>query len=218
MKDKRERMVAEIQHSYGLDSPEVFSVMRKVPREKFIPKASEDFAYMDRPVSIGYGQTMSQPYTVAFMTHLLLSDRRGKVGKGIEKWKVLEIGTGSGYQAAVLSKLVNEVYTMEIITQLAKSAARAFKKLKYSNIDLKAGSGEWGWIEKAPFDAIMITAQLEKIPDAIFDQLKTGGRIIAPIGNRKLQVLTRFTKEKDGTIKEEKFQKYVFVPFVQQKN
>lgn len=214
MNKQRERMVEKIEKEYGLKSPEVLSVMRGVPREKFVSKIYKLYAYSDWPVSIGYGQTMSQPYTVAFMTHVLLSSKQEVIREKVEKWKVLEIGTGLGYQAAVLSKLVGKVYSIEIIKELAESAKERVKRLGYKNVYVKAGSGEKGWSEKAPFDAIMITAQLTKVPKIIFNQLKTGGVLVAPIGNRSLQVLTRFTRGEKGKMKKEEFQKYVFVPFV----
>src|SRR3989344_9510345 len=149
--DDRERMVYEIRSRYDLRAPRVLSTMLEIPRVEFVPKNYKNIAYQDRPVAIGHGQTMSQPYTVAFMTDLLeLTGRE----------KVLEIGTGSGYQAAVLSKLAKEVYTVEIIPQLAERAKKTLHKLGYKNVYVKSGSGEYGWEEKAPFDAVIITAGL----------------------------------------------------------
>lgn len=202
-------MIQEIKDKYGLSSPEVFSAMRKVPREKFAPKKYFKGAYEDGPISIGFGQTMSQPYTVAFMTHLLGL-------KGNER--VLEIGTGCGYQAAILSKLAKEVYSIEIIEKLAESAKKRLKKLKVRNVLVKHASGEYGWKEKAPFDAILITAGIENgVPEALFKQLKDGGNLVAPIGIGHSKIMTRYKKQKDK-LKRQEFGEFHFVPFVIKKN
>lgn len=219
--DERERMVEEIKKRYNLDAPEVASAMLQVPREKFIAKKYKDIAYSDRPVSIGYSQTMSQPYTVAFMTHLLVSGRvsvRGRK-KNISKWRVLEVGTGSGYQAAILSHLFKKVYTIEIIRQLADRAKKRLKKLGYKNVHVRQGSGEWGWPEKAPFDAILVTAGLKKsVPQELLDQLREKGVLVAPIGSGSDKVMTKFTKAKGNRLKKEKFGIFHFVPFVRKSN
>jgi len=153
--DDRERMVYEIRSRYDLRAPRVLSTMLEIPREEFVPKGYKNIAYQDRPVAIGHGQTMSQPYTVAFMTDLL--ELTGNE-------KVLEIGTGSGYQAAVLSKLARKVYTIEIIPELARNAEKNLKRLGYKNVKVKIGTGEYGWKEKSPFDTILVTAGLgEKV-------------------------------------------------------
>jgi protein-L-isoaspartate(D-aspartate) O-methyltransferase len=225
--DERRRMVSEIEERYGLDSPEVFSAMLQVSRDKFTPRRYRYLAYKDGPVPIGYGQTLSQPYTVAFMTHLLLSSRSNlnsrKKGKKLvidfKNWKVLEVGTGSGYQAAVLSHLVNKVYTVEIIRQLAEKTEKRLKELGYKNVEVKAGSGEWGWPEKAPFDAIMVTAAVEsEVPRALFEQLKKGGVLVVPIGRGHDKVMTKFTKGKAGELKKEKHGIFYFVPFIKDSN
>ena len=211
--DARERMVEEIKERYNLDAPEVVSAMLQVPREKFIANKYKDIAYSDRPVSIGYGQTMSQPYTVAFMTHLLIAKSQKL------KAKVLEVGTGSGYQAAILSHLFKKVYTIEIIPQLADRAKKRLKKLGYKNVEVRAGSGEWGWSEKAPFDAILITAGLDKdVPQELFDQLRKGGVLVAPIGKGADKLMTTITKGKGGKFKTEKHGIFHFVPFVEKPN
>jgi len=203
----QEKMIWEIKTRYGLDSPRVFSAMLQIPREKFAPKEYRHLAYEDRPIPIGYGQTMSQPYTVAFMTDLLSL-------KGKEK--VLEIGTGSGYQAAVLSLLAKEVYTIEIIKELAEKAAGRLKRLGFENVVVKVGKGGVGWPEKAPFDAILVTAGIEgEVPKALFEQLKTGGVLVAPIGDHD-KMMTKFTKKKGGEIVEEKHGIFHFVPFVRE--
>ena len=214
-------MVSEIKGKYGLTSPDVLSVMLQIPRHKFVPKGKKDLAYKDGPVPIGYSQTMSQPYTVAYMTHLLLGKREQGIRKK-KKEKVLEIGTGSGYQAAVLSKLFKEVYTVEIIPELAIRARNILTRMGNKNVHVKSGSGEWGWKEKAPFDAIIITAGLgEVVPEDLFDQLKKGGVLVAPLGIGSDKVMTRFTKlkkQRKEEIKKEKFGIFRFVPFIEEKN
>jgi protein-L-isoaspartate(D-aspartate) O-methyltransferase len=216
--DDRERMVKEIKERYNLVAPEVISVMLQVPRDKFVAKKYRDIAYSDRPVSIGYGQTMSQPYTVAFMTHLLIGNK--KQGTRYKKLgKVLEVGTGSGYQAAILSHIFKKVYTIEIIRQLTDRAEKKLKKLGYKNVQVKKGSGEWGWEGEAPFDAIMVTAGIEKdIPEALIDQLKEGGVLVAPIGKGPDKEMTRITKIKNGKIKRQRYGIFNFVPFVKESN
>jgi protein-L-isoaspartate(D-aspartate) O-methyltransferase len=210
MKDQREQMVYELKKKYGLSSVDVLSVMLQIPREKFVPKEQRHLAYKDAPVSIGFGQTMSQPYTVAFMTDLL------DLGKND---KVLEVGTGSGYQAALLSKLAKEVYTIEIIPELAERAKRTLKKLDYKNVQVRSESGEYGWPEAAPFDAVIITAGLgEKVPEELFDQLKPDGVLVAPLGRTHNKTMTRFKKNKTGIIIREKFGIFHFVPFIEEKN
>jgi len=197
-------MIWEIKEGYSLSSPGVFSAMLRVPREKFVPVKYRSQAYDDGPVSIGYGQTISQPYTVAFMTHLL-----GLKGKE----KVLEIGTGSGYQAAILSLLAKEVYTMERIPELAVKAGRRLKRLGYKNVCVKADQGEYGWPKFAPFDAILVTAGVEKAPKNLFDQLKEGGVLVAPVGKGVDKRMMKFIKKK-GQIVREEFGIFHFVPFV----
>jgi protein-L-isoaspartate(D-aspartate) O-methyltransferase len=214
-------MVEKIKKTYKLDSPKVLSVMLQIPREKFVSRIYRNIAYDDSPVPIGFGQTMSQPFTVAFMTHLLLSNKKGVVGK-VGKWKVLEIGTGSGYQAAVLSHIVRKVYSVEIVEKLAKKTKDKLKKLGYTNVFVKSGSGGFGWEEKAPFDAILITAGVEgRVPDMLFDQLREGGLLVAPVGRGYDKVMTKFTKKmkkgKEQIIKE-KHGIFHFVPFVHEKN
>lgn len=209
MKDAREQMVYDIKERYGLKSPEVLSVMLQIPREVFAPKKYSDIAYRDGPVSIGYGQTMSQPYTVAFMTDLL--DLTGKE-------RVLEVGTGSGYQAAVLSRLAKEVYTVEIIRQLANRAKERLKKLGYKNVRVKTGSGEWGWEEESPFDAIIVTAGIERsVPKNLLDQLKDQGVLVAPIGKGPDKQMTKFIK-KGNQFNKEEYGIFHFVPFVKEKD
>lgn len=169
----RKRMVDEQLLARGLTNARVLAVMGKVPRHEFIPEHLRPQAYEDGPLPIGHGQTISQPYIVAFMTERLepkLTDH------------VLEIGTGSGYQAAVLSELVAEVYTIEIVAALAQRAAADLKRLGYTNVSVRAGDGYKGWPEVASFDAIIVTCAPEKVPQPLVEQLKDGGRMIIPIG------------------------------------
>lgn len=200
-----EEMVGQIRQRYDLDAPNVFLAMLKIPREEFVPHQYSHLAYTDSAISIGHGQTISQPYTVAFMTNLL-----DLVGNE----KVLEIGTGSGYQAAILSLLAEKVYTIERIPELGEKAKKLLKKLGFKNIEVRVGTGELGWKEKAPFDAIIVTAGVEEIPKALFDQLNTGGVLVAPLGKGSDKVMTKFTKRKGKIVKEE-FGVFHFVPFVE---
>lgn len=184
----RMRMVQEQLTGLGRDitNARVLAVMGKVPRHEFVPDDQRALAYEDRPLPIGYGQTISQPYIVALMTERLeprLTDR------------VLEVGTGSGYQAAVLAELVREVYTIEIIEPLAKRAETDLKRLGYTNIFVRAGDGYQGWPEVAPFDAIIVTCAPEQVPQPLVAQLKDGGRIVIPIGPAENQQLVLLRKQ-----------------------
>ena len=203
-------MVNEIKLKYKLRDTGVLRAMLKVPRHKFVPKNYIDQAYSDASLPIGFGQTISQPYTVAFMARLLKL-------KGSEK--VLEVGTGSGYQAAVLSCLAKEVFSLEIIPELAERARKILQELEYKNVKVRIGSGEWGWKESQPFDAVIITAGLKgKIPNPLFKQLKIGGILIAPVGKGNDKIMYRFTKTPIGVRRREKFGIFHFVPFVEDKN
>lgn len=201
-------MIRQIKEVYNLNSPAVFSAMRKVPREEFVLPSYAHLAYSDNALPIACGQTISQPYTVCFMTHLLVSGLK-------KREKVLEVGTGSGYQAAVLSFLFKEVYTIEIIGRLAKEAKKRLRRLGYRNIFVKKGNGEFGWEEVSPFDGILITAGLSRsIPLALRKQVRVGGRIVAPVGEGEDKVMLRLTKLKSGEFRKEKFGIFHFVPFV----
>ena len=184
----REEMVQRQLVKRGINDPSVLEAMRTVPRHFFVLKAYRHLAYADHPLPIEAQQTISQPYIVAKMTQSI------DIKKGE---KVLEIGTGSGYQAAVLAHLTNKVYTIEIIEKLAKKASETFKKLGYNQIHVKWGDGHAGWKEEAPFDAIIITCASPQVPPRLFEQLREGGRIILPLGNPLTsQTLTIITKVK----------------------
>ena len=172
-KTMRERMVETQIKARGVKDPRVLAAMLKVERHLFVPKDLHPTAYSDQPLPIGEGQTISQPYIVALMTELL--DLKGEE-------KVLEVGTGSGYQAAILAELAKEVYTIEIIEKLATSAEKLLLELGYKNIKVKAGDGYLGWPEAAPFDAIIVTCAPDHIPKPLMDQLMEGGRMVIPVG------------------------------------
>ncbi|MBC8307186.1 MAG: protein-L-isoaspartate(D-aspartate) O-methyltransferase [Pelagibacterales bacterium] len=191
----------------GVKDTTVLRAIRKVPRHLFVPEDLQDRAYIDRPLPIGEGQTISQPYIVALMTELLKLNKSDRV---------LEIGTGSGYQTAVLSYLVKEVYSIEIVKPLAESAKEKLKTLGYANVIVKWGDGYQGWIEHAPFDAIIVTAAPDQIPQALIEQLKPEGRLVIPVGTyfQELKVITKGPKDK---IKEENIIPVRFVPMVHPK-
>lgn len=203
---ERERMVRDDIEERGVRNPAVLSVMRTVPRHLFVPENVRRQAYADRPLPIGYGATISQPYIVAWMTELLEPSRRHKV---------LEIGTGSGYQAAVLSPLVDHVYTIEIVPELARSARETLRKLGYTNVTVREGDGYKGWPEQAPFDRIILTAAPPKIPQTLIDQLARGGRLVAPVGASPFtQELMVLEKRADGSIRKRSVGGVAFVPMV----
>ena len=186
--EQRHRMVEEQIKARGITQPEVLSAMDSIPRHLFVPDAVRDEAYADHPLPIDYGQTISQPYIVALMTELL--DLRGPE-------KVLEIGTGSGYHSAVLSRVAGEVYTIEIIEPLGRKAASILDALGFHNVHVRIGDGYKGWPEKAPFDAIILTAAPPRPPQPLIDQLKVGGRMVVPVGDF-LQDLRLIVKTEDG--------------------
>jgi len=200
----RNKMVKTQIQDRGITNIAVLDAMRKVPRHLFIPKEYQDQAYNDYPLPIGYGQTISQPFIVAYMTEAL------KPGK---KMKALEIGTGSGYQAAVLAEMVDKVFTIEIVPELAVESAERLKKMGYDNITCKFGDGYQGWKEHAPFDLIIVTAAADQIPPPLIEQLAENGRLIIPVGApAAVQELILVTKKNSKTI--EKRLTYVrFVPF-----
>ncbi|HVO24554.1 MAG TPA: protein-L-isoaspartate(D-aspartate) O-methyltransferase [Candidatus Margulisiibacteriota bacterium] len=197
----RARMVQEQLVARGIHDPHVLAAMGKVPRHEFVSERYQAHAYDDYPLPIGAQQTISQPYVVAYMTEQLqlTGDER-----------VLEVGTGSGYQAAVLAEICREVYTIEIIDALAARARATLERLGYRTVHVRAGDGYQGWPEVAPFDAIIVTAAPDHVPQPLIDQLKVGGRMIVPVGEVN-QSLVRLTKTADG-VREERLLPVRFVP------
>jgi len=189
----------------GIKDTATLKAMRKVPRQLFVPEAIMEYSYDDGPMEIGYGQTISQPYIVAFMTENVLPSKDKKA---------LEIGTGSGYQAAILAETVDSVYTIEIIHELAVSSAKRLKRLGYNNIIVKEGDGYQGWPEHSPYDIIMVTAAADGIPQPLIDQLAEGGRLIMPLGKphdvQKLILL----RKKNGEVTQKMLTLVRFVPLI----
>jgi protein-L-isoaspartate(D-aspartate) O-methyltransferase len=185
---KRQQMVETQIRDRGVRDPRVLAAVGKVPRHRFVQPGDESSAYGDHPIAIGSGQTISQPYIVAYMTEALDLQPGDRV---------LEIGTGSGYQAAILGELVREVYTIEIVPELAARATRLLADLKYVNVHVREGDGYLGWQEHAPFDAVIVTAAPDHIPQPLVDQLKIGGRLVVPVG-REEQDLLVLTRTSDG--------------------
>ena len=188
----REAMVRQQIAARGIRDEGVLHAMRTVPRHLFVPPGMQPYSYRDSPLPIGYEQTISQPYIVGFMTEALAL----KPGD-----RVLEVGTGSGYQAAVLSVLVREVYSIEIVEPLANEAAERLRRLGYANVKVRAGDGYRGWPDAAPFDGIMVTAAPDHIPKPLLDQLAEGGRLVIPVG-KDFQMLTRVSRTAKGFKKE----------------
>jgi len=212
---QRARMVAEVEAMYaetrsetGLAkmSPAVRAAMGKVERHRLVPLSEASRAYRNHPLPIGAGQTISQPYIVALSTDLLKADSNSVI---------LEVGTGSGYQAAVLAEIVAKVYSIEIIESLGKTAAKRLEELGYGNIEIRIGDGYRGWPEKAPFDAIVVTAAAPRVPQALVDQLKPGGRMVIPVGaGGDIQYLKLLTRRADGGYDEKRVLPVRFVPLV----
>lgn len=203
---QRRQMAEHIRRGYNFEDEKVLEAMRNVPRHWFVPEDKRDAAYMNSPLPIGYDQTISQPYIVAYMTSKLELDKNDKV---------LEIGTGSGYQAAVLSEFTPHVYTIEIVEPLARRAAKTFEKRGYRAIKTKIGDGYKGWQEYAPFDAIIITAAPEQIPQKLVAQLAEGGRMILPVGGTAFsQELLLVRKDDEGQISKERLMPVRFVPMI----
>ncbi|MBI1943566.1 MAG: protein-L-isoaspartate(D-aspartate) O-methyltransferase [Betaproteobacteria bacterium] len=203
-----EAMYAETRAETGLAamSPRVRAAMAKVERHRLIPAAQLGLAYRNHPLPIGQGQTVSQPYIVAISTDLIAPQ---------PQHAVLEIGTGSGYQAAVLAEIVQRVYSMEIIESLALTAKKNLAELQYRNIDIKVGDGYQGWPEKAPFDGIIVTAAAPRVPQALVEQLRPGGRMVIPVGAAGgSQELLLITKGADGRVQQKSVLAVRFVPLV----
>jgi len=214
LKSARQEMIRQIKNDMKATgamvgksrfSDDVLEAMETTERHFFVPGSLWAHAYENRPLPIGYGQTISQPYVVALMTELLAP---------LKTHRVLEIGTGSGYQAAVLSGLVDEVYTIEIVPELAKLAKKRLKKLGYDNVNSTTGDGYHGWEIEAPFDGIIVTAAADHIPPPLIEQLKPGGRMIIPVGGQFLaQSLTLVTKDHEGKVSTRHILPVRFVPF-----
>jgi protein-L-isoaspartate(D-aspartate) O-methyltransferase len=199
---ERERMVREQLVMRGISADQVLAAMRKVPREEFVPEEFRPVSYADRPLPIGYDQTISQPFIVAFMTEQLRPQPEDRV---------LEIGTGSGYQAAILAEVVAEVYSIEIIEPLAKTAEATLQRLGYKNVHVKAGDGYQGWPEHAPFDCVIVTCAPDHVPKPLVEQLKERGRMIVPVGPPGNQDLYLLEKEK-GELRQRAVSPVRFVP------
>lgn len=203
---QRDRMIKVQISARGVKDPAVLKAMGEVPRHLFVPKRVRAQAYEDYPLPIGLGQTISQPYIVAYMTELLQLN---------EQARVFELGTGSGYQAAVASRIADQVYTMEIYGELAESAALRLDDLGFENVHVKEGDGYFGWEKEAPFDAIIVTAAADHIPGPLLEQLKPGGRLIIPLGSPfSVQQLVLVTKDLNGRITEKGIIAVRFVPLL----
>jgi len=205
---ERERLVRESIEGRGIRNTAVLRAMRDTPRHEFMPQEVRKFAYEDRPVPIGHEQTISQPFLVALMTEVL------DVSKDHH---VLEIGTGSGYQAAVLAVVAKEVYTIEIVRELARCSAETLQRLGYRNVFTREGNGYEGWPEQAPFDRIILTAAPPELPQVLVDQLKPGGKLVAPVGpTANEQELLLVEKSTSGKIRKRSILPVRFVPMVRQ--
>ncbi|MFP4467511.1 MAG: protein-L-isoaspartate(D-aspartate) O-methyltransferase [Bacteroidales bacterium] len=204
MQRERTRMVRDQVQARGINHDATLEAMRTVPRHLYVPASQRRFAYDDRPLAIGHGQTISQPFIVGFMTALIDPNN---------DFKVLEIGTGSGYQAAVLGEIADQVYTIEIIRELGVQARRRLES-QYDNVHVKIADGYYGWEEHAPFDAIVVTAAAEYIPPPLIDQLKEGGKMVIPVGSPfQTQQLMLVKKEDDGELTTQSLMPVRFVPF-----
>lgn len=207
-KERKEKLVKQSIERRGVKDQAVLKSMRTVQRHLFVPQKSINNAYDDRPLPIGYGQTISQPFIVAYMTEVI----NPKPG-----FKVLEIGTGSGYQAAVLGEIVKEVYTIEIVPELGNSATARLKKLGYKNVYVKVADGYYGWKEQGPYDAIMVTAAAEFVPPPLIEQLKDGGRMVIPIGSPFFTQTLMLIEKKGKKITTKSLMPVVFVPFTRKR-
>ena len=199
----RDSMVVRQLASRDIHDARVLEAMREVPRHRFVPEGMRPYAYQDSPLPIGLQQTISQPYIVALMTQL---------AEPSEEKKALEVGTGSGYQAAVLSRVVKQVFSVEIIPELAERARGTLEELNYDNVQVRHGDGYRGWPEEAPFDIVLVTAAAAVIPEPLIEQLAEGGKLVMPVGETDgVQVLTRLTK-RSGKIESERIMGVRFVP------
>jgi len=201
---RREKMVRTQIEARGVADPAVLRAIRKIPRHRFLPAAFQDQAYDDCPLPIGHKQTISQPYTVAVMTEAL-----GLTGRE----RVLEIGTGSGYQSAILAELAEWVYSIERIPELAKSARELLDELGYDNVAIRVGDGTRGWKSEAPFDRIIVTAGAPQVPEPLLQQLGEGGRLVIPVGDPYTQTMTRVTR-RGSEFQHESLGAYRFVELI----
>jgi protein-L-isoaspartate(D-aspartate) O-methyltransferase len=204
LESKRRQMVDHQIHARGVEDRLVLEAMRKVPRHVFVPQEYLDSAYADRPLPIGHGQTISQPYMVAVMTEALRLTGREKV---------LEVGTGSGYQAAILAEIVDHVVSLERLPELAETAESTLRQLGYVNVEVVVGDGSKGYAARSPYDGIVVTAGAPEVPAVLTEQLADGGRLVIPVGNSFQQTLTRVTR-KDDRQNVERLEGCVFVPLI----
>ena len=208
--EERRQMVRHIEHYYNFNNSDVLSALEQVPRHWFVTAPEQKRAYANMPLPIGHGQTISQPFIVAYMTDLLDLDRHKTV---------LEVGTGSGYQAAVLTEFTTHVYTIEIVEPLARAATDRLRELGYDTIETMTGDGYWGWADKGPFDAIIVTCAADHIPPPLIEQLKPGGKMCIPVGGTfRVQHLMLISKDQDGEITSQSLMPVRFVPFVRGTN
>ncbi len=201
---QRNRMVDTQIQRRGIEDEAVLRAMRTVPRHRFVPERYVQRAYEDRPLPIGYGQTISQPYIVAYMTELV----RPRPGQ-----RILEVGTGSGYQAAVLAEIVDSVFTIEIVSELAEAVTGRLDRLGYDTVTVKHADGYHGWAEHAPFDAIVVTAAAEHVPPPLIEQLKEGGRMIIPVGSPFFTQTLMLIEKRNGEVRTRSIIPVRFVPF-----
>ena len=203
--DERNRMVEGQIKNRGIHDERIIQAMIEVPRHRFVDQEQQLYAYDDRPLPIGYGQTISQPYIVALMIEALIP---------APSHRVLEIGTGSGYAAAVSSRVVAEVYSIETVKPLFETATKRMKELGYANVHLRCGDGTKGWPDAAPFDGILVSAGAPVVPKSLVEQLTPGGRLVIPVGGRINQSLLRITRAADGQLLQEELAMVRFVPLV----
>jgi protein-L-isoaspartate(D-aspartate) O-methyltransferase len=203
MAEKHDDMVEYQIARRGIGDARVLAALRDVPRDRFVPEDERSLAYEDYPLAIGYGQTISQPYIVALMTEVIEPRPTDRV---------LEIGTGSGYQAAILSRVVGEVYSIETVEPLGRAAMARLAELGYDNVHVRIGDGYRGWPEQAPFDAIVVTAAPDKIPPALVDQLADGGRMVVPVGTNYQELI--LVQKQDGRVTKRVLTTVRFVPMV----
>jgi protein-L-isoaspartate(D-aspartate) O-methyltransferase len=207
-RESREKMVKQQIKGRGIRDDAVLKAMGTVKRHLFVPSSQTEEAYADRPLPIGYGQTISQPYMVAYMTQVI---------KPSPSASVLEVGTGSGYQAAVLGEIIKQVYTIEIVPELGAAASKRLQRLGYRNVQVKVADGYHGWKENAPYDAIVVTAAAEYVPPPLIEQLKEGGRMVIPIGSPFMTQMLMLVEKKKGKAVTRSLMPVIFVPFTRQK-